>query len=81
MSDNYARGKDDMKAKRKAQSILEYALIISAVVAALSAMNIYVQRSIQANLKLIENQINVGPSTDAPAETSNTSNASNMASE
>lgn len=48
--------------KRKAQSILEYALIISVVVAALSAMSIYVQRSIQANLKLIEEQINTGPS-------------------
>ncbi|MCX5703995.1 MAG: hypothetical protein NT066_05870 [Candidatus Omnitrophica bacterium] len=46
---------------KKAQSILEYALIISVVVAALGAMNIYVQRSIQANLKLIEEQINTGP--------------------
>jgi len=39
---------------KKAQSVLEYALIISVVVAALMAMNIYVQRSVQANLKMIE---------------------------
>lgn len=50
-----------MKSRNKAQSILEYALIISVVVAALGAMSIYVQRSIQANLKLIEEQINTGP--------------------
>lgn len=44
--------------KIKSQSILEYALIISVVVAALAAMSIYVQRSAQANLKVIEDQIN-----------------------
>jgi len=48
---------------RKAQSILEYALIISVVVAAIGAMSLYVQRSIQANLKLIEEHINTGPAT------------------
>jgi len=42
----------------KSQSILEYALIISVVVASLAAMSIYVQRSAQANLKVIEDQIN-----------------------
>ena len=42
----------------KAQSTLEYALIIMAVVAALTAMSKYVQRSVQANLKMIEDQIN-----------------------
>ena len=47
--------------KKKAQSILEYALIIAVVVAALGAMSVYVQRSVQANLKLIEDQINTGP--------------------
>jgi hypothetical protein len=46
---------------RKGQSILEYALIVSVVVAALTAMSIYVQRSAQANLKMIENQINAQP--------------------
>ena len=43
------------------QSILEYALIISVVVATLAAMSIYVQRSAQANLKVIEDQINAQP--------------------
>ncbi|MDD2927401.1 MAG: hypothetical protein PHE30_00935 [Candidatus Omnitrophica bacterium] len=47
-----------MAARNKGQSILEYALIISVVVAALAAMSIYVQRSAQANLKVIEDQIN-----------------------
>lgn len=45
----------------KSQSVLEYALIIAVVVAALAAMSIYVQRSAQANLKVIENQINAQP--------------------
>jgi len=47
--------------QRRSQSILEYALIISIVVAALAAMSIYVQRSTQANLKVIEDQINAQP--------------------
>jgi len=41
------------------QSILEYTLIIAVVVAALTTMSVYVQRSVQANLKVIEDQINV----------------------
>ena len=40
------------------QSTLEYAMIIAVAVAALAAMSVYVQRSIQANLKMIEDQIN-----------------------
>ncbi|MCG2713866.1 MAG: hypothetical protein L6308_03345 [Candidatus Omnitrophica bacterium] len=47
--------------RNRAQSILEYALIISVVVATLAAMSIYVQRSAQANLKVIEDQINAQP--------------------
>ena len=43
---------------KRGQTILEYALIIAVVVAALTAMGVYVQRSIQANLKTIEDQIN-----------------------
>ncbi|MFA5144925.1 MAG: hypothetical protein WC723_02850 [Candidatus Omnitrophota bacterium] len=46
---------------KKAQSILEYAMIISVVVAALMAMNIYVQRSVQSNLKTIEDRVNAKP--------------------
>ena len=48
--------------RNRGQSILEYALVISVVVAALTAMSIYVQRSAQANLKVIEDQINAKPS-------------------
>lgn len=45
----------------KGQSILEYAMIIAVAAAALMAMSVYVQRSIQANLKTVEDQINVQP--------------------
>ena len=50
-----------LKKIKKAQSILEYAMIIAIVAAALMAMNVYVQRSIQANLKMIEDRVNAGP--------------------
>ena len=40
------------------QSTLEYAVFIAVVVAALVAMQLYVRRSIQANLKQLENQLN-----------------------
>lgn len=43
------------------QSILEYAMVIAVVVAALMAMNIYVQRSVQANLKMLEERVNAEP--------------------
>jgi len=46
---------------RQGQSIIEYALIIAVVVAALTAMSVYVQRSVQANLKMVEEQINANP--------------------
>ncbi|MBU1124503.1 MAG: hypothetical protein KKC84_00580 [Candidatus Omnitrophica bacterium] len=46
------------RACRRAQSILEYALILAVVSAALSAMSIYVQRAVQANIKVIEEQTN-----------------------
>ena len=41
--------------------MLEYSFIIAVVVAALMAMSLYVQRSVQANLKVIEDQINAKP--------------------
>lgn len=47
-----------IKKLQNAQSTLEYALIITIVVAALTAMSMYVQRSLQANLKNIEDQVN-----------------------
>jgi len=43
---------------RKAQSIIEYALLISVVAAAFIAMNMYMQRAVQANFKVIEEQVN-----------------------
>ena len=46
---------------KKAQSVLEYAMIISIVVAALMAMNVYVQRAVQANLKMVEDRVNAAP--------------------
>lgn len=46
---------------RKAQSVLEYAMIISVVAAAIMAMNVYVQRAVQANLKMVEERINNRP--------------------
>jgi hypothetical protein len=45
----------------RGQSLLEYAMIVSAVVAALSAMTMYVRRAVQANLKLVEVQVNENP--------------------
>ena len=44
--------------KKRGQSILEYTVLIAVVVAALMAMKLYVQRSVQANLKMIEKQVN-----------------------
>lgn len=49
------------RAFKSGQSVLEYTLIVAAVVAALLAMNVYVQRSIMANLKTIEHQMNNQP--------------------
>jgi len=44
------------------QSTLEYAVFVAVVAAALIGMGAYVQRSIQANLKQVEDRIN----TEAP---------------
>lgn len=44
--------------QRHGQSALEYALFVAVVVAALVGMGTYVQRAIQANLKVTEDQIN-----------------------
>lgn len=50
------------KSFKTGQSIVEYALLISIVVAAIAAMSLYVQRSVQANVRVIEKQINARPS-------------------
>lgn len=41
------------------QSTLEYAVFTAVVSAAVAAMALYVRRAIQANLKVLEDQINV----------------------
>jgi len=46
---------------RKAQSIIEYALLIAVVAMAFMAMNMYAQRAVQANFKVIEDRVNQGP--------------------
>lgn len=43
---------------RRAQSTLEYSILIAIVAAAIITMRTYVQRSVQANIKTIEQQIN-----------------------
>lgn len=45
---------------KRAQSTIEYALLIAVVAAAFIAMHLYIQRAAQANFKVIENQINSG---------------------
>lgn len=47
--------------RRRGQSILEYATIVTVVAAALAAMSTYMQRSAQANLKLMEDKISAQP--------------------
>ena len=42
----------------RGQSVLEYAVLIAVVVAALLAMNVYIRRAVQGNLKALEDQIN-----------------------
>lgn len=46
---------------KRGQSTIEYALLIAIVAAAFLAMSLYAQRAVQANFKLIEDQINVEP--------------------
>ena len=43
---------------KRAQATLEYAVFTAVVAAALIAMNVYVRRAIQANLKQVQDQIN-----------------------
>lgn len=50
-----------IRLSRKAQSTLEYAVLIAIVAAACAAMTTYVQRAVRANLKTIEEQVNVEP--------------------
>lgn len=47
-----------MRGHKKGQSTLEYAILVTAVIAAFVAMRTYVQRGVQANLKLIQDRVN-----------------------
>ena len=50
-----------IKKSTRAQTVIEYAILISVVAIAFVAMKTYVERSVNANIKLIEEQINVEP--------------------
>lgn len=43
---------------RKAQSIIEYAVLVAAIAAAFVAMQMYVRRSVSGRLKAIESELN-----------------------
>ena len=47
-----------MREAKPGQSTLEYAIFITVVAAALMTMQVYIRRSIQANLKQVEDNIN-----------------------
>ena len=44
--------------KNMAQSIVEYAVLLTVVSAAIAAMYLYVNRTVQARLKQIESELN-----------------------
>ena len=43
---------------KKAQSTLEFAVLVTAVAAAIVAMNLYLRRAVNANLKTVERELN-----------------------
>jgi len=53
-------GQNTKKNKFKAQSLIEYTLLIIAVAAAFIAMNTYMRRAVNARLHNIELEINPG---------------------
>ena len=52
--------------RMRGQSTMEYAIFVAVVAAALIAMSDYVRRSVQANLKATEDQLNTEAATGAP---------------
>ena len=46
-----------IKKKKTAQSILEYTVLFSLISAALLAMNSYVQRAINAKVKVVQSEL------------------------
>lgn len=49
-----------LQIKNKAQSILEYAVLVAVVAIAFSAMYIYGQRAVNANFQMVANRVNAG---------------------
>ncbi len=47
--------------RNRAQSTIEYALLIAIVAAAFMVMNVYVQRAVKSNFNVIEEQVNSAP--------------------
>jgi Flp pilus assembly pilin Flp len=43
--------------RKKAQSLLEYATLIAIIAAAISAMYVYMQRSVNARLKQVQTEL------------------------
>lgn len=43
--------------KNKAQSILEYALMVGIITAAIVAMALFIQRSVKSNVNVMQNQV------------------------
>lgn len=52
------KGEKLMILNKKAQTFLDYGMIIVVVTAALLIMDIYIRRSIQAHFKMFEDQVN-----------------------
>lgn len=50
-----------LKMKRRAQSIIEYTIIIAAVAAAFMAMRVYLQRSVQSSLTSMDDYLTPKP--------------------
>lgn len=50
-----------MRINGRGQTTLEYAVLIAVVAAACATMTTYVYRAVQANLKVVEGQINAQP--------------------
>lgn len=48
-----------MKSKKRAQSILEYTLLITVIAAALVTMQRYVRNALNARLKQVQEELNV----------------------
>jgi Flp pilus assembly pilin Flp len=49
---------DEVSCNKRAQSFLEYAMLIVVISAALIAMSRYIQRAVNARLKLIQLELN-----------------------